>query len=171
MAQPPVAVARPAAFALAAARIALGLIFLWAFLDKLLGLKYTTPPANAWTDGGEPTRGYLGSSYGPLENVFQDMAGNGLVDFLFMMGLLAVGVTLTLGIATRLGGWSGVAMVLLMYASHPTPWAEPNGTHPFLDSHIVEATMLALIALTTSGHTWGMGAWWNARTAKMTWLR
>lgn len=159
-------VAKPAAYALAATRIVLGLIFLWAFLDKLFGLRHTTPPERAWLEGGSPTQGYLGSSFGPLGDAFQAMAGNGLVDFLFMFGLAAIGVSLTLGIATRLGGWAGCAMVLLMYASHPTPWMEPNGTHPFLDEHITEAAVLALIALTTAGHTWGLGRWWDARTAK-----
>jgi thiosulfate dehydrogenase [quinone] large subunit len=162
----PVTVARPAAYALAALRISLGLIFLWAFLDKLLGLRYTTPPERAWIEGGEPTRGYLGSSYGPLGDLFQDMAGNAVVDTLFMFGLAAVGISLTLGIATRLGGWAGMAMVLLMYASHPVPWAPENGTHPFLDEHIVEAAAMALIALTNAGDTWGLGTWWRARTAK-----
>ncbi len=161
-----VTVARPAAYALAALRIALGLIFLWAFLDKLFGLRYSTPPERAWLEGGEPTRGYLGSSYGPLGDMFQAMAGNAVVDALFMLGLAAVGVALTLGIATRLGGWAGMAMVLLMYASHPVPWASPNGTHPFLDEHITEAAAMALIALTNAGETLGLGAWWRSKTAK-----
>jgi thiosulfate dehydrogenase (quinone) large subunit len=171
MAAPPVAVARPAAYALAASRLVLGLIFLWAFLDKLLGLGYNTPRERAWVEGGEPTRGYLSSSFGPLEELFHGMAGNAAVDFLFMMGLLGVGLTLTLGIAVRLGGWGGVAMVLLMYASHPTVFMDPHGTHPFLDDHILQAAVLALIAMTTSGHTWGLGRWWESKTAKWPWLR
>lgn len=171
MAAAPVAVGKPASLALASSRIVLGLVFLWAFLDKLFGLRYTTLPERAWIDGGEPTRGYLSSSYGPLEGMFEAMAGNAFVDTLFMLGLLGIGLALTLGIATRLGGWSGVAMVSLMYLSHPAPWADPNGTHPFIDSHVIEATILAIIALTNSGHTWGLGKWWEARTMKATWLR
>jgi len=161
-----VVVAKPAAYALAALRIVLGLIFLWAFLDKLFGLRYATPPERAWIEGGEPTEGYLGTSYGPLGDVFQAMAGNTVVDALFMFGLLAIGLSLTLGMATRLGGWAGMAMVLLMYASHPIPWAPENGTHPFLDEHITEAAAMALIALTNAGDTWGLGRWWRVRTAR-----
>lgn len=168
---PPVVVARPASYALAALRITLGLIFLWAFLDKLFGLRYTTPSDRAWIRGGEPTLGYLSSSFGPLGDLFQAMAGNAVVDALFMLGLAGIGITLTLGIATRLGGWGGMAMVLLMYASHPVPWMEPNGTHPFLDEHITEAAAMALIALTNAGDTWGLGAWWRARMAKWPWLQ
>lgn len=171
MARPPATVAPPASYALAAARLVLGLIFLWAFLDKLLGLGYTTPKERAWLEGGSPTEGYLGSSFGPLGDLFQGMAGNPVVDALFMAGLFGVGVSLTLGIAVRLGGWSGCAMVLLMYASHPTPWADPHGTHPFLDGHILEAAVLALMALTTCGHTLGLGRMWAQRTAKWPWLQ
>ena len=35
-----------------ALRIATGLVFLWAFLDKLLGLGYATPTDRAWINGG-----------------------------------------------------------------------------------------------------------------------
>ena len=46
---------------LAVLRIATGLIFLWAFLDKLFGLGYATPRRQAWIDGGSPTQGFLNS--------------------------------------------------------------------------------------------------------------
>jgi thiosulfate dehydrogenase (quinone) large subunit len=162
----PVQVTRPALYALALLRLTLGLIFLWAFLDKTFGLEYSTKPGNSWLDGGHPTQGYLGSSYGPLEGLFHAMAGNAVVDVLFMFGLLAVGLSLTLGFATRLGGWAGFAMVLLMYASHPIPWAPANGTHPFIDDHVTEAAAMALIALTNSGDWLGIGRWWLSKTAK-----
>ena len=160
-----------ARYALAAARIILGLTFLWAFLDKLFGLTYSTPAASSWLKGGHPTKGYLGSSFGPLGEMFKGMAGNAVVDVLFMAGLLAVGLSLTFGFAVRLGGWSGVALVLLMYASHPVPWANPHATHPFLDEHILEAAVLALIALTAAGDTWGLGRWWRQKTGKWAWLQ
>lgn len=160
-----------ASYAFAAARIILGLTFLWAFFDKLLGLTYSTPKASAWVSGGHPTKGYLGSSFGPLGDVFKAMAGNPVVDFLFMAGLAGVGLALTLGLATRLGGWSGVAMVLLMYASHPVPWASPHTPHPFLDDHILEAAVLALVALAYRVDTWGLGAWWRRVTANQAWLQ
>lgn len=158
-------------YALAALRIALGLVFLWAFFDKAFGLTYTTPAGAGWFgEGGSPTKGYLSSSFGPLAEPFKAMAGNPVVNVLFMAGLFGVGVSLTFGVAVRLGGWSGVAMVLMMYASHPAIWAEPHGTHPFLDDHIVQACALALLALTPSGDTWGLGTRWRARTSKVKWL-
>ena len=167
----PVQVARPALYALALLRLVLGLVFLWAFLDKAFGLHYTTTDANAWLDGGHPTKGYLGSSYGPFEKVFKAMAGKAVVDFLFMFGLGAVGTALTLGIANKLAGWGGVAMVLLMYLSHPIPWAPAHTTHPFLDDHVTEAAALGLIALTNAGDWLGLGNWWRTKTAKWPWLQ
>jgi hypothetical protein len=52
---------RKAQYFLAAARIALGWTFLWAFTDKLLGLGFATEPQNAWIRGGSPTFGFLTS--------------------------------------------------------------------------------------------------------------
>ena len=155
--------------ALATVRIVLGLTFLWAFLDKLLGLTFSTPAAGAWLRGGHPTKGYLGSSFGPLADLFKAIAGNPLVDTLFMAGLLGVGVALTFGVAMRLGAWSGVAMVALMYASHPVPWLDPHGPHPFLDEHVLEAAVFWLLAVTPSGDTWGLGEWWRRRVP-VAWL-
>lgn len=164
-----------ARYALAALRLSLGLIFLWAFLDKTFGLTWNTPSGSGWLFGsgeGSPTKGYLSSSYGPLGNMFQAMAGNAVVNWLFMLGLLCVGLCLTFGSAVRFGGLNGVLLVLLMYASHPAPWADPHGTNPLIDTHIVEACALALVALTPSGDTWGMAKWWRANLpANAKWLR
>ncbi|WP_418605480.1 hypothetical protein [Georgenia sp. SUBG003] len=44
--------------ALAAGRIVIGWTFLWAFLDKLLGLGYMTPAERAWINGGTPAQGF-----------------------------------------------------------------------------------------------------------------
>ena len=75
---------------LAVLRIATGLIFLWAFLDKLFGLGYATPSAKAWIAGGSPTKGFLSSvDVGPFTTAFHAIAGTWWADWLFMLGLLA----------------------------------------------------------------------------------
>ena len=52
---------------LAAIRISLGWIFLWAFVDKLFGLGFATPSARSWLNGGSPTKGFLANAAtGPL---------------------------------------------------------------------------------------------------------
>src|ERR1051325_1888736 len=107
---------------LGAARLALGGIFLWAFLDKLLGLGFSTPAARAWVNSGSPTKGYLATATGPLAGFFQSIAGNPVTGALFMLGLLSVGVALLSGVLVRAAGVAGALMMALMYASHP-PWA------------------------------------------------
>ena len=48
-------------------RIMVGLTFVWASADKLLGLGYATGPAKAWINGGSPTTGFLSNvEVGPL---------------------------------------------------------------------------------------------------------
>ncbi|RGA01239.1 hypothetical protein DI270_030565 [Microbispora triticiradicis] len=51
--------AGPVRYVWAAARIAIGWVFLWAFLDKLFGWGFATPAAKAWINGGSPTTGFL----------------------------------------------------------------------------------------------------------------
>jgi thiosulfate dehydrogenase [quinone] large subunit len=80
---------------LALTRISLGLIFLWAFFDKLLGLGFATASDSSWILGTSPTTGFLQfATKGPFATVFQSMAGNMVVDYLFMAGLLFIGICL-----------------------------------------------------------------------------
>ncbi len=85
-------------------RLAIGFEFLWAFLDKVFGLGYSTASAKAWIHGGSPTTGFLShADGGPLRGVFHWLAGMTAVDYLFMAGLLGVGVALICGIALTAG--------------------------------------------------------------------
>src|ERR1700712_3293580 len=89
-----------AAKALAVLRVSTGFLFLWAFLDKTFGLHYSTPSARAWIHGGSPTNGFLkGVAVGPLQTMFHSIAGTWWADWLFMLGLLGVGVALIAGVA------------------------------------------------------------------------
>ena len=80
-------------------RISIGWIFLWAFIDKLFGLGFATTSEKAWISGASPTSDFLTfGTRGPLVGFYQGLAGNALVDWLFMIGLLLVGLALILGI-------------------------------------------------------------------------
>ena len=147
-------------YLLAAIRISLGWIFLWAFLDKLFGLGRSTAPENAWLAGGSPTSGFLSfAARGPLVGLFQGMAGNPVVDVLFMVGLLGLGLALLLGIGLKVAGVAGPLLMVLMWSSQLPP-----ATNPFLDSHIIYALVLALLPLLKAGHTLGQGRWWAEKT-------
>jgi thiosulfate dehydrogenase (quinone) large subunit len=164
---PGVIITAGAARFLAVFRVVLGFEFLWAFLDKTFGFGYATPSARAWINGGSPTKGFLGNvAVGPLESTFHSWAGAAWADWLFMVGLLAIGVALMLGIGLRVAAVSGTLMMLLMWAAEwPlarfTSAGEPSmSTNPIVDYHIIYALALIALALTYAGHTWGLGRLW-----------
>jgi len=161
--------------ALAALRIAFGLTFLWAFVDKLLALGFSTGAVlndqgvktgidyfskDAWIHGGNPTLGFLtfGAS-GPFKDFYNAIAGQPWVNVLFMAGLLAIGLTLTFGIAMRLGTLSGFVMYLMMWSVALWP-----ANNPVLDDHILGALTMAVLGLTLAGDTWGAGRAWTKTT-------
>ena len=132
-------------------RLAIGFEFLWAFLDKTFGLGYHTANAKAWIHGGSPTTGFLsGVNVGPLQGTFHSLAGVTAVDWLFMLGLLGVGVALILGVALRPAAISGCTMLLMMYVAS-WPFAKTGGgvptasVNPIVDDHVV--SFMALIAI------------------------
>ena len=137
-------------------RIGMGWIFLWAFVDKLFGLGFATEAGNGWIDGGSPTFGFLNfAATGPLEGYYNGLAGNAFVDSLFMLGLLAIGLPLVLGIGVRIATSIGVVMLLLMYSALLLP--EHN---PVLDDHIIYAVIMLGLAIANPGHHLGLGRWW-----------
>jgi thiosulfate dehydrogenase (quinone) large subunit len=152
---------------LAVFRVVLGFEFLWAFLDKTFGLGYATPSARAWINGGSPTKGFLSRvAVGPFESTFHAWAGAAWADWLFMVGLLGIGLALIFGIGLRIAAVSGTLMMLGMWAAEwPlakfTSAGEPSmSTNPIVDYHIIYALALIALAVTYAGHTWGLGRLW-----------
>ena len=123
-------------------RLMMGLIFLWAFVDKLFGLGFATTAENAWIKGGSPTSGFLlNATRGPLVEFFKGLSGMPAVDWLFMLGLLFVGLTVTFNRYLKWGALAGGAMLLLMYLA-----VFPPANNPLLDDHLVYILILALLA-------------------------
>ncbi|MGC4746825.1 hypothetical protein ACLQ28_14340 [Micromonospora sp. DT201] len=155
-------------YLLAGIRLALGWIFMWAFLDKLIGLGRSTPAASAWLDGGSPTAGFLGkAATGPFSGFYHSIAGNAVVDALFMTALVGIGAALIIGIGMRIAAASGVLLTVLMWTA-----VLPPATNPFMDDHLVYAGVLILLALLGAGTTWGLGRRWAATSLvrRNTWL-
>jgi thiosulfate dehydrogenase [quinone] large subunit len=146
-----------ARYLLAGIRIGLGFIFLWAFVDKVFGLGFSTTSAKAWINGGNPTQGFLGSSKGPFSGFFQAIAGTGVANVLFMGGLLAIGTALILGIGMRLAAAGGALLMVMMWAA-----VLPPTTNPILDDHLIYAAILIVLALLAAGNTLGLGRAWAA---------
>jgi len=155
--------------AIAALRIAFGFTFLWAFLDKTFALGFATGKDEtgavdyfgdaAWINGGSPTEGFL--SFGvpadnPFKEMFNSMAGQAWVDWLFMLGLLGIGVTLLLGVGMRIGTAAGALMYAFMYLA-----VLPLENNPIVDDHLIGVIVMVVLALGAAGTTWGLGHWWN----------
>ena len=157
--------------ALAVLRIVFGLTFLWAFADKLLALGFHTGvnadgvtdrfgPA-AWIHGGSPTTGFL--KFGvpennPFHGFFTGMAGQAWADWLFMAGLLGIGIALTLGIGMRIAAAAGALLYAMMWAA-----SLPLENNPVIDDHVLGAISVVALAALLAGDTWGFGQRW-ART-------
>ena len=138
-------------------RLIIGWVFLWAFIDKVFGLGFATTAEKAWLAGVSPTAGFLQFGvHGPFVSFYQSLAGVPLVDWLFMFGLLFIGISLMLGIFVKLGGFSGVAMLVLMYLAIGLSPAN----NPFIDEHIVYILVMIILVLTNSGQYLGFGKWW-----------
>lgn len=155
-------------YTLAAARIMLGFVFLWAFLDKTMGLGFATTHDKAWLAGGSPTTGFLKfgvNEKSPLFDFFQGLAGNPLVDWLFMLGLLGIGMALIFGIGLRVVAVAGSILLLLMWAA-----LMPLENNPIIDDHIVYAVMLWVFAF--APRKWSLINQWlqNSYVKKNEWI-
>ncbi len=138
-------------------RLSMGWIFLWPFLDKLFGLGFATEKASAWIVGGSPTLVFLSyATTGPFAILYQSIAGKVFVDWLFMIGLLLIGLALLSGVGVKIAGYSGALMLFLMWTA-----VLPPEHNPFLDEHIIYAIVLIVLTFVKSGHCLGFGKWWS----------
>ena len=156
-------------YLLAGIRLALGWIFLWAFLDKMFGLGHETVAAKSWLNGGSPTKGFLGSAAkGPFAGFYHSIAGASLTNVLFMAALLGVGVALILGIGMRLAAAAGALLTVMMWTA-----VLPPDSNPFMDDHLIYAALLIVLALLGAGNTLGLGRIWASLplVRRATWLK
>jgi thiosulfate dehydrogenase [quinone] large subunit len=158
--------------ALAVLRIAFGLTFLWAFFDKLFALGFATGRSTnaetgvetvdrfgdaAWINGHSPTEGFLTfGADGPFKDFYNSIAGDWWADWLFMLGLLGLGVALTFGIGMRIAAAAGTLLYVLMWTV-----ALPPENNPVLDDHLLGAITLIVLTTFNAGDTWGLGHWWK----------
>jgi thiosulfate dehydrogenase (quinone) large subunit len=149
-------------------RILIGWSFLWAFLDKMFGLGFSTCRGAggegvaassidylcdaAMINGGSPTYGFLnfGTQASHTGFLFDWMAPSApdsinLADVGFMSALLLLGVALMLGVATRIAALGGAVLMLFMFLAADV-WPENN---PVNSSHVVE--MVVLLGIATVG--------------------
>ena len=138
-------------------RLALGWTFLWAFLDKLFGLGHETAKADSWLNGGSPTQGFLAfAAKGPFKGFYNDIAGATWADWLFMIGLAAIGTALILGVFVNIAAISGSVLLVMMWSV-----VLPPENNLFMDDHLIYAGVLGLLALMGAGRFLGLGSMWE----------
>lgn len=135
----------------------MGFTFFWAFIDKLFGLGFATTADKSWLTGASPTTGFLKfGTHGPFKDFFVSLAGNPLIDWLFMLGLAFIGLSLLLGIAVRLAGIFGAVLVTLMFLS-----LLPPENNPLMDEHVIYFLVLLLLSARAMKKENSSGSWWS----------
>lgn len=162
---------RAGQFWLAVMRIGVGFIFLWAFLDKLFGLGYSTASGKSILNGGSPTKGFLSHvAVGPFQSFLHSIAGNPVVDLLFMVSLLGIGVAMIAGAGLRIAAICNVVLMIGMWAAEwPMARVAADGTasgstNPFMDYHLAYALVGIVVASLGTASAFGLGQWWSNLT-------
>lgn len=162
-----------------ALRLLTGWTFLWAFLDKLLALGFSTgrnPETgaidffgpDAWISGASPTAGAVGFALkGPFADNIQTMTGfqmtqagpqvAGWVDWIYMLSLVLIGLGLITGVMTRIAAVGGIIWMAVFYLGTAI-WPEHN---PFMDEHILYSVVLVGLILANAGRYYGLGKVWQ----------
>jgi thiosulfate dehydrogenase [quinone] large subunit len=163
------------------ARISIGWVFLWAFLDKAFALGFSTgrledgtidvfAKGQAWLNGGSPTAGVFAYGLkGPFTSLYEaignvTMTAQGpvanppaWVDWVYMVSMLLIGLGLVSGIMTRIAAFGGIVWMAIFYTA-TSIWPEFN---PFVDDHVVYAIVLAGLAAIDAGRYLGLGGSWE----------
>lgn len=143
---------------IAITRFVMAAMYLWAFFDKLLGLSHATTPDKAWIRGGSPTAGFLGNAAtGPLQTLYNAIGGNDIINWLFMLALLLIGLALLLGIGMKIATISGSVLLFLQWSAVlPKP-----GNIFQIDEHVVYILVLLTLLFLKAGKVAGLGKWWS----------
>jgi thiosulfate dehydrogenase [quinone] large subunit len=151
--------------AVALGRIVIGVIFLWAGLEKLLGsgadgfsaagfLQFGTSGTLGWPFvTGEVAEGTV---FNPTHDFWVGLAGNDglmpIVDFLVMFGQIAIGISLILGIFTRFAAAMGTLMMIFFFFA---AWDFEFG---IVNQHLTYAVVTFGLAVVGAGNYFGLDA-------------
>jgi thiosulfate dehydrogenase (quinone) large subunit len=139
-------------------RIALGLGFFYAGLEKALQLG----GGGAFNAAGFLKFATLGTLPGsdpkvvvnPTHDLWVALAGNAalmpLVNFLVVSGELAIGAALILGLATRFAGIMGVLLTGILFVAS---WSFANGV---VNEQFLYAILSGYLAVVGAGAVWGL---------------
>ena len=159
-----------------AALIVLRTVIGWHFLYEAY-YKIWSP---AWSPTGTPlprwtSAGYLKGASGPLAGLFQRMVDAGWtpwIDRSVKMGLLLVGLSLILGLFTRIGALAALVFLSLFYllylplAGVPQPGNE--GTYLVVNKTLIEAAAVFVLLVFDTGSIAGLDLLLRRRKSRAT---
>jgi thiosulfate dehydrogenase (quinone) large subunit len=125
-------------------------------------LAFSYDADNGWITSGfsfSPTSGYVDGLDGPLAFIPENVPV-GVADFGWMFAIGGLGIALTLGICSRIAGWGGFLLNVMIWFS-----VFPPANNPVFDAeHFMFAFILLLLMWIQASNYWGIGRWWRART-------
>ena len=149
-------------------RTLIGWHFLYEAYFKLMSPAWSRSgggPLTPWTSAG-----YLQGSSGPLAGIFHRLVNAGWAAWLdrsVKVALLVIGVSLILGIFTRVGLWLALAMLCLFYLLYvPTlgiPQPNNEGTYLIVNKTLIEAAAVAVLLMFDTGAIAGLDVFLKRR--------
>ena len=146
--------------ALVALRTLIGWHFLYEGYYKLMlpGWSSDGTPLATWTSAG-----YLKAASGPLAGLFQRLLDAGWtpwIDHAVKITLLLIGLSLILGLLTRVGAWGALLLLTLFYVlSIPlagTPQPSNEGTYLIVNKTLIEAVAVCVLLVFNTGAIAGL---------------
>ena len=149
-------------FGVAVLRVGVGIIFLWAGLEKVIGaggewsaagfLGFGTGGTLGWPFvTGEGVEGVI---YNPTSGVWVALVDNTTamtaINFLVPYGQIGIGISLILGLLTRFGAAMGVLMMLLFFVA---AWDFQFG---IVNQHLTYALVTFFIGYIGAGNFFGL---------------
>jgi thiosulfate dehydrogenase [quinone] large subunit len=133
----------------------------------------------AWSTSGQPlghwsAAGYLRAATGPLANVFHSLAASRIapwVDIIVPVALVLVGVSLMLGLFTRLGCWGAMALLAIFYVSaipmSGAPATGQEGTYLLVSKNLIELVAIVVVLAFDTGRIAGLDLLFVPRGARL----
>ena len=156
------------------ALIVLRTVIGWHFLYEAY-YKITSP---AWSPAGTPltrwtSAGYLKGASGPLAGLFQRMVNAGWtpwIDRTVKISLLLIGLSLILGLFTRVGSWGALLFLSMFYLLYiPTigiPQPNNEGTYLLVNKTLIEAVAACVLLAFDTGTIAGLDLLRHRRSAR-----
>jgi len=126
-----------------------------------------------WGADGKPighwsSSGYLKAATGPLASLLRPMSNATWIhwiDRLVEIGLLLVGLSLMLGLLTRLGCWGAIFFLSLFYLTAiplaGTPQTGNEGTYLLVNKNLIELAAVLVLLVFRTGEIAGLDLLWS----------